>query len=78
MLRPLTALFENTVGASLAGERFSGPIERQTGVPEGFVLTLLLFALSFSPVIDALRETGLNRSGGLYRWGLGGRLFTHG
>jgi hypothetical protein len=58
LLRLLTALFENTARAGLAGGRFSGPIERQKGVPEGFVLSPLLFALAFSPVIDTLRETG--------------------
>ena len=58
LLRLLTALFENTARTGLAGGRFSGPIERQAGAQEGFVLTPLLFALAFSPAIDTMRGTG--------------------
>ena len=67
LLRLLTALFENLARAGLADGRYSNVIERQTGVPEGFVLRPLLFALAFSPVLDTLRATGAGaRAGGVW------------
>ena len=67
LLRLLTALFENPVRVGLADGWYSSVIERQTGVPEGFALSPLLFALAFSPVLDALRATGVGvRAGGVW------------
>ena len=62
MLRLLTALFEDTARDGLTGGRSPGPIWCQTGVPKGFVLSPLLFVLMFSPVTDALQETGADVS----------------
>ena len=67
LLRLSTALFENAAHAGFAGGRYSGVIKRQTGVPEGFVLGPLLFAIAFSPVIDTLWATGASvRASGIW------------
>ena len=58
LLRLLVSLFENSVRAGTSRGRYTDPIARATGVPEGFVLSPLLFALAFSPVVEALEATG--------------------
>ena len=43
----------------LPGGGFSSVVDRMRGLPEGFVLSPLLFALAFSPLVDALREADI-------------------
>lgn len=43
----------------LAGGHFTEALSRDRGVPEGFVISPLLFALAFSPLVDALRAAGV-------------------
>ena len=58
-LRILVALFLNDARiGGVGGGLYSRRVTRRSGVPEGFRLSPLLFALAFSPLIECLKATG--------------------
>ena len=67
-LRAIDALFVNTVRLSVGGGvGYTDAVRREIGVPEGYVLSPLLFSLAVSELLEELESLGLGLSlGGVW------------